>query len=117
MIVESEHCIAAPPGETIKEQLEDRNISMKEFTRRMGVSEKFIAELLEGDVALTESVAAKLESVLGIPSRFWNNLEGIYRADLEKANEENKRNRGKEKRRMHGNASAKWGAVVMASRS
>lgn len=117
MIVESEHCIAVPPGETIKEQLEDRNISMKEFTRRMGVSEKFIADLLEGDVALTESVAAKLEGVFGIPSQFWNNLEGIYRADLEKANEENRRNREKGKRRIHGSASANWGAVAMASRS
>jgi HTH-type transcriptional regulator / antitoxin HigA len=84
MVAESEYCIAVPPGETIKEQLEERNMSMEEFIRSMGESEKFIAELLEGDVALTESVAAKLESVLGIPSQFWNNLEGIYRADLKK---------------------------------
>ena len=84
MVVESEHCIAVPPGETIKEQLEERNISMKEFTRSMGVSEKFIADLLDGDVALTESVAAKLESALGIPARFWINLEKIYRLDSEK---------------------------------
>ena len=84
MVVEGEHCIAVPPGETIKEQLEDRKISINDFTHSMGVSEKFVAELLEGDVALTESVAAKLESALGIPARFWINLEKIYRLDLEK---------------------------------
>lgn len=95
MIVESEHCIAVPPGETIKEQLEDRNMSMEEFIHRMNVPGKFATDLLEGNVALTESIAAKLESVFGIPSRFWNNLEGIYRIDLARANMENRRNRAK----------------------
>ena len=32
--------VATPPGETIREQLEDRSMSQKEFAARMEMSEK-----------------------------------------------------------------------------
>ena len=38
---------------------------------------------------LTPDVAVRLESVLGIPAQFWNNLEAIYQEKLIKAKEEN----------------------------
>lgn len=74
--------LAIPPGETIKEQLEDRGMSQLEFADRMGYSTKFISQLLNGKVALTHPTALRLESVLGIPARFWNNLEVLYQEDL-----------------------------------
>ena len=40
MIVESKYAVAIPPGETIKEVLENKNITQKEFSKRMGISEK-----------------------------------------------------------------------------
>ncbi|SCZ81838.1 ImmA/IrrE family metallo-endopeptidase [Acidaminobacter hydrogenoformans] len=76
--------IAIPPGETIKEMLEDRCISQLEFAERMGSSTKFISQLINGKVALTHQTALKLESVLGVPARFWNNLESLYQEDLAK---------------------------------
>ncbi|MBQ4429485.1 MAG: helix-turn-helix domain-containing protein [Clostridia bacterium] len=81
--------IATPPGETIKEQLESRCMSQKEFASRMGMSEKHISKLINGDVQLTQEVAYKLEMVLGIPARFWNNLEALYREKLAKVEAEN----------------------------
>lgn len=81
--------IATPPGATIKEQLEDRGMSQKEFAARMGMSEKHISQLINGDVQLTNDTALKLEMVLGLPARFWNGLEAIFREKLAKAQAEN----------------------------
>lgn len=89
MFVNSRTTIAIPPGETIKEQLEYRELSQKEFATRMGMSEKHISNLIRGNVHLTSEVALRLEMVLGVPAKFWNNLEAIYREDLEKIRLEN----------------------------
>lgn len=81
--------IAIPPGATIKEQLEDRGMSQKEFASRMDMSEKHISRLINGDVQLTSDMAYRLEMVLGLPARFWSNLESIYREKLAKVDAEN----------------------------
>lgn len=80
--------IAVPPGETIKEQLEDRNMTQKEFALRMGASEKHISKLVNGDVQLTTEMAYKLETVLGIDAEFWMKLESLYREKLLRIKEE-----------------------------
>lgn len=74
--------IATPPGATIKEQLENKCMSQKEFSQRMDMSEKYISRLINGEVQLTCDVANRLEMVLGLPVQFWNNLEAIYREKL-----------------------------------
>lgn len=81
--------IAIPPGATIKEQLLDRGMKQKEFALRMGMSEKHISRLINGEVQLTVEMARKLEMVLGVPAQFWCNLESIYREDLAKVKDEN----------------------------
>ena len=86
---ESRSYIAIPPGVTIKEQLDDRGITQKEFAIRMGISEKHTSKLINGDVQLTIDMAMRLESVLGIPTQFWCNLESIYREKLALVSEEN----------------------------
>lgn len=88
-MVKSRTFIATPPGATIKEQLIDRCLSQKEFAARMGMSEKHISKLINGDVQLTPDVAIRLEMVLGVPAKFWNDLESIYREKLIRANYEN----------------------------
>ena len=81
--------IATPPGATIKEQLADRGMTQKEFALRMDLSEKHVSKLLNGDVRLTPDMAFRLEMVLGVPARFWNNLEAIYREKLTRVEREN----------------------------
>lgn len=95
-MVKSRSFIATPPGATIKEQLIDRGLSQKEFALRMGMSEKHISKLINGDVQLTPEVAVRLEMVLGIPAKFWNKLEATYREKLIKANAENEMDSDKE---------------------
>ena len=88
-MVRSRSYIATPPGATIKEQLNGRDMSQKEFAVRMDMSEKHISKLINGDVQLTPDVAVRLEMVLGVPAKFWNNLEAIYREKIVKAEAEN----------------------------
>lgn len=88
-MVRSRSYIATPPGATIKELLNDRGMSQKEFAARMDMSEKHISKLINGDVQLTPETAVRLEMVLGVPAKFWNNLEAIYREKIIKAEAEN----------------------------
>ena len=74
-MVRSRSIIATPPGASIKEQLVDRGMNQKEFSERMGMSEKHISKLINGEVQLTPDVAERLELVLGVSAKFWNNLE------------------------------------------
>lgn len=69
-MMRSRSYIATPPGATIKEQLEDRGMSQKEFASRMDMSEKHISRLINGEVQLTPEVAYRLEMVLGLPANF-----------------------------------------------
>lgn len=85
----SKNVIATPPGCAIKEQLDYRRMTQKEFALQMDMSEKHISKLMNGDVHLTPDVASRLEMVLGISAEFWNNLEAIYQGKLQKAAEEN----------------------------
>ncbi len=85
----SKSIIAVPPGATIKEQLEYRKMKQKEFALRMDMSEKHISKLINGEVQLTFDVAMRLEMVLGVPAKFWNNLEAIYQEKLVRVKAEN----------------------------
>lgn len=88
-MVRSRSYIATPPGATMKEQLNDRGMSQKEFAARMNMSEKHISRLINGDVQLTPEMSVRLEMVLGVPARFWSNLEAIYREKIVKVEVEN----------------------------
>ena len=85
----SRSLIATPSGATIREQILLRNMRQKEFAVRMGMSEKHISKLINGEVQLTIDMARRLELVLGIPTQFWCNLETIYREKLAKIADEN----------------------------
>lgn len=85
----SRKTIATPPGATIREQLEDRGMTQKEFAQRMDMTEKHISRLINGEVRLTPEVALRMEHVLGLPAQFWNNLEARYREKLAVVESEN----------------------------
>lgn len=89
MTIQSKNTIAIPPGATIREQLQYRGMSQKEFAERMGLSEKHVSRLINGKVPLSPSVADCLEMVLGVPAKYWNRLEAAYRTDIEKIAAEN----------------------------
>ncbi|KAF0208248.1 MAG: plasmid maintenance system antidote [Actinobacteria bacterium] len=71
--------VPVAPGETIREILEDRGITQTDFAVRLGKSEKFVSQLVNGKASLTHETAIELERVLGVPSSFWNAAEAQYR--------------------------------------
>lgn len=117
-MLESKSYIAIPPGATIKEQLDDRGMTQKEFSSRMGLSEKHVSKLMNGDVHLTPEMAERLELVLGLPARFWNNLEAIYQEKLVKAKKElDTDEEGQLASKYPYNKIAKWGMVPPTRKS
>lgn len=74
----------SPPGETLQELLDERQMTQAELARRMGRPDKTINEIIQGKAGLTPQTALQLEHVLGVPASFWNNREQAYRAFLAK---------------------------------
>lgn len=72
----------SPPGETLREVLEERQITQTELARRMGRPKKTISEIVNGKAAITPATALQLELVLGISARFWNAREQHFREYL-----------------------------------
>ena len=83
MIIETETNLIVSPGETIKEQMKQKNISLKELANAIDEDEERTQELLEGDIKMQRKHMEGLEQILGIPFRFWRNLEDNYRNELE----------------------------------
>ncbi len=80
--------LAVPPGETLREQLLANQMSQKELAARLGCSQKFVSQLLNGHVTLTTDIAFHLEDILGISAQTCLNLEVAYQQTLQKIAEE-----------------------------
>lgn len=76
--------IPIPPGETIKEVIDELDMSQKEFAERLGISEKHLSFVINGKAEISRDLAEKLEYVLGIESLFWLGLENEFRESLKK---------------------------------
>jgi HTH-type transcriptional regulator/antitoxin HigA len=77
----------SPPGETLAEILEERNMSQSELAQRMGRPRKTINEIIKGKAEITSDTALQIELVLGTPASFWMERERLYREYLARKNE------------------------------
>ena len=71
-----------PPGDTLRELLEERGMSQAELAIRTDMAEKTISQIISGDAPITLETSRRLELVLGASSSFWNNRELAYREEL-----------------------------------
>ena len=69
----------SPPGATIRDILQELNMSQAELARRMGRPANKINQIVQGDKAITADTALELENVLGMPAAFWLRREQDYR--------------------------------------
>src|SRR3981081_1788643 len=60
-----------PPGITLADLIEERGIKQAELAIRMGVTPKFINELVAGKVSITPTTALAMERALDVPAEFW----------------------------------------------
>lgn len=82
------------PGETLLETIEELELSQSDLAKRTGRPLKTINGIIKGNIAITPETALQFEKVLGVPSRFWLNLESNYR-DLVAKQQERERLRQK----------------------
>ncbi len=78
----------SPPGDTLSEILEDRQMSQRELAERTGRTQKHINEIIKGKAPISPETAIQLERVLGVPSSFWNNRQRRFDEFLARAAEE-----------------------------
>jgi len=70
---------AVPPGETLREIMEDLGMTQKEMAKGIGLTVQSLNRIFKGTQPITFESAGRLELATGIPARFWNRLEAQYR--------------------------------------
>ena len=75
------------PGEPIGDLIVERDIAQKELARRVGISEAFLSDVINGKKDISKSLARGLEYAFGVSSSFWLNLQAKYDAELLTVNE------------------------------
>jgi len=68
------------PGDTILSIMEQRELSLEEFARQIGLSEVSAQQLINGSRAVDRSLAQRLAATLGATEQFWIAREHDYRA-------------------------------------
>ena len=61
--------------EYIKEELEERNWSQKDFADVLGCSEKFISDLINNKKEVSAEIASLLSNAFGQSPQYWLNLD------------------------------------------
>lgn len=85
--------VATHPGEMIKDELKERNMTQKQLSELTGIKPSVLSETINGKRSISLSVAMALEKAMGIPAEIWMNLQTQY--DIDSANIE-ERNKQKE---------------------
>lgn len=73
--------IATHPGELIKDELKERNMTQKELSELIGIKPSVLSETINGKRSVSLNVAVALEKALNIPAEFWMNLQTQYDLD------------------------------------
>lgn len=70
------------PGETLKEVLDNRNVTPRKLSLITNESIKYINNIIDGKENITLPFAKKLEKTLSINSSFWINLQANYNKEI-----------------------------------
>ena len=70
------------PGETLKEVMEDRNISTESLAQSTGFTQDYINAVLNCKENISAEFARKLEETLNIDTDFWMKLNELYDDEL-----------------------------------
>lgn len=70
------------PGEVLAEQLEELDLSVRQFARAIDVPANRVSEILRGRRAITADTALRLGHYFDTDPRFWLNLQQSYELRL-----------------------------------
>lgn len=68
-----------PPGETLRELLEEKGITHEDLAARISLSPEHLEKIIRGEVELIPEIATLLETPTGVSATIWNRLEKNYR--------------------------------------
>lgn len=74
------------PGDVLKDEIEDRGISLSKLANEIGVSVSVLSELIDGKRDFTIEYAMMIEAALGIDSDFWMRMQLAYNRNVAKRN-------------------------------
>lgn len=77
------------PSELIKDELTERKMTQKELAELTGIKPSILSETINGKRSISLNMATALESVLGIPTTLWMNLQTQYNIDSANIAEKN----------------------------
>ena len=69
---------AIHPGEILKEELDEADISAAELARNLGVPHNRFTEIIRGSRSITGDTALRLAHWFGTTPQFWLNLQTQY---------------------------------------
>lgn len=75
------------PGETLRETIEELEMSQSKLAARTGLTLKHINQIVMGHAAITAATAIAIERATGVPASFWNKLEADYQDHKVRAQE------------------------------
>jgi HTH-type transcriptional regulator/antitoxin HigA len=76
---------AIPPGETLRDRLDEMNITQAELAARAGMSTKHVNQIMQGLAPITLETAIVLDRITGVPASVWNRREADYRESVLRA--------------------------------
>ncbi|XCP85387.1 HigA family addiction module antitoxin [Roseburia hominis] len=76
--IEYEELIAFHPGYYVKDYIEDQGITQEELAKRLQVTPKYVSDLVNGRINLTDEMVLKLSIVFGTSTTMWLNLNQKY---------------------------------------
>ncbi len=74
------------PGEVLKDELAERNLSANALAKALGVPTNRITGILNGNRAVTAETALRLARYFGTTAEFWMALQAAY--DVKRARQE-----------------------------
>ena len=73
--------LATHPGELIRDELKERDMTQKQLAELTGIKPSVLSETINGKRSVSLNMAMALEKALGIPAEIWMNLQTQYDLD------------------------------------
>ena len=67
--------VATHPGEMIKDELKERNMTQKLLSEMSCIKASILSETINAKRSISLNMAVALEMVLGIPADIWMNMQ------------------------------------------
>ena len=76
--IEYQELIAFHPGYYVKDYIDDQGITQEELAKRLQITPKYVSDLVNGRINLTDEMVLKLSIVFGTSTKLWLNLNQKY---------------------------------------